>query len=307
VPRKPAALTITAAMALAIAAVLLLSTGIDSLSLRPRPVRSEQANAVISGSSTGQSAQHNLVRVLRVVWAVLAVIIVLCLLFWRTFRRLILQYMLGQLVYFTVLFMLAALIFATMSPDEQQTSSPSPLMGTSQRAQRIQDGTGSGDAADTVEVAPATGGIPLWQIGLIALSLTAALLALAAGGVLAIRRFRAPTVPTDRSVLRDIAREAGQALDRLQDGDDPTVVIMECYRRMVVIAVERAGVANLSSNTPREFARQLSGRQMKTDHVRRLTAIFEQVRYGARQAAPYVDEAKACLAAVRDAYTEAAP
>jgi len=305
VRRNPAALMIAAAMVLAITAAFFLSIGIDSLTLRPGSARSVQPGAAAAGSKTADSPRSNLVHILRIVWAVLAVIIVLCLLFWPTFRRLLLKHMLAQLAYLAVLFLLAVLVFATMNDDPQQPPGPAPSPDTLHATGGVPGSSASADPPDgSITAAQPTAEIPLWQIGLIAASAMAVLLVLIFAGMYASRRIHSSS-PTARSSLRDIAAEADQAVDRLQAGDDPASVILECYRRMVAIVEERSGIENRSSLTPREFAQRLSTERMGTDHIARLTAIFEHVRYGERRAALYREEALACLAAVRDAYATA--
>ncbi|MBN1859063.1 DUF4129 domain-containing protein, partial [Candidatus Bipolaricaulota bacterium] len=294
---KPAALTITAVMVLAIAAVLLLSMSIDSLALRPGIGRPEAESEMGSASQSTSTNTHQLVRVLRAVWAVLAVVIVLCLLFWPTFRRLILKYMLAQLTYFAILFLLAALIFATIRTDEQQENGPMSSTDGPRTTSVVQDGSATAVPPDGFETgrSPAASEIPLWQIGFIASAIVLALIALAIGGLYVGRRMcstiNAP--PADLTALQGMAQEADKAFNRLQAGEDPGTVILECYRRMIAIVTRHSGVESRAALTPREFAHLLSEQQLGTEHVIRLTAIFEKVRYGARRAAPYMEEALA--------------
>ncbi|MCK4681559.1 DUF4129 domain-containing protein, partial [Candidatus Bipolaricaulota bacterium] len=60
---------------------------------------------------------------------------------------------------------------------------------------------------------------------------------------------------------------------------------------------------NFSYFTPREFAERLRSSGMMVVHVDRLTAIFEQVRYGGRPGEAFVDEATASLEAIEEAYS----
>ncbi len=304
--RKPATLMIAAAMVLAITAALFLSIGIDSLTLRSGSAQSMQSGATSAGSAGTDSTQNDLVHILRIVWAVLAVVILLCLLFWPTFRRLLFRYILAQLAYFAVLFVLAALVFATMNNDRQQPAGPDHLADTLQAAVGAPGTSLLADPPDVSIAQPrSTAEIPLWQIGLIAAAVVGIFLSFVFAAMYASRKIRSPSSSVVRSSLRDIATEAGQAVNRLQAGEDPASVILECYRRMIALVADRSGIENRSSLTPREFAKRLSVRNMDTDPIVRLTTIFEQVRYGERQAAPYREEALACFAAVRDAYATA--
>ena len=75
-----------------------------------------------------------------------------------------------------------------------------------------------------------------------------------------------------------------------------------CYKEMVALLCTQASVSGVAALTPREFAGALRARGMEDEHVDRLTAIFEQVRYGGRPGIAFADEATACLDAIRVAY-----
>jgi hypothetical protein len=63
-------------------------------------------------------------------------------------------------------------------------------------------------------------------------------------------------------------------------------------------------IPNFSYFTPREFAARLRSSGMMLAHIDRLTAIFEQVRYGGRSGGAFVDEAIGCLEAIEEAYSK---
>jgi hypothetical protein len=115
------------------------------------------------------------------------------------------------------------------------------------------------------------------------------------------RRLRAQPSPLAR-----LADEAQQALTDLQSGGDLKDTVLRCYREMSRILSEQRGVTRPRDMTPREFEQQLAAVGLGDEHIRRLTRLFERVRYGARQAGePEEREAVACLSAIARAYERA--
>jgi len=137
---------------------------------------------------------------------------------------------------------------------------------------------------------------PAWAISLAALSLAA---------VLAWWAWR----------LADRPREAGSPQEGVRPpptaDDAPTVPRSEapvagtvplCWARMARLLSARSGVAIAPSATPREFCETLKGRGFHHAAIRRLTGLFEEVRYGARGDEPRREEARAALAALEEKY-----
>jgi len=99
--------------------------------------------------------------------------------------------------------------------------------------------------------------------------------------------------------LRDLARIARSSLRELADGRETTDVIMNCYFRMSDAVSDRKNLQRGLSMTPAEFASRLEEAGLPGDAVRRLTRLFEGVRYGDRKAGPKeVNEAVACLTTI---------
>ncbi len=114
----------------------------------------------------------------------------------------------------------------------------------------------------------------------------------------ALRRRRAMR----ETILNELGKQAGQAMQQIIDGDDPRAAILRCYQEMSAIVSRAERTPNFSYFTPREFASHLRSRGMKDEHVDRLTAIFETVRYGGRSGMGFVDEAVACLESIQLTY-----
>lgn len=99
--------------------------------------------------------------------------------------------------------------------------------------------------------------------------------------------------------LQDLARIARASLRELSDGRETTDVIMTCYFRMSEVVGERRNLQRGMGVTPSEFASRLEEAGLPGDAVRRLTRLFEGVRYGGRKAGPKeVNEAVACLTSI---------
>lgn len=114
----------------------------------------------------------------------------------------------------------------------------------------------------------------------------------------AYRVWQAMNQRSSRS-LQDLARIARSSLHDLSDGRDTTDVIMKCYFRMSDAVADRRNLQRGSSMTPAEFASRLQEAGLPGEAVRRLTRLFEGVRYGQRKAGPKdINEAVACLTAI---------
>ncbi len=119
--------------------------------------------------------------------------------------------------------------------------------------------------------------------------------------VAAWRLFRVWQAMTRRpsGSLQDLARIARASLRELSDGRETADVIMNCYFRMSDVVADRRNLQRGPGMTPAEFASRLEEEGLPGDAVRRLTRLFESVRYGDRKAGPKdVNEAVACLTTI---------
>lgn len=108
--------------------------------------------------------------------------------------------------------------------------------------------------------------------------------------------------PASRRPLERLAQQAQDALESLQAGGDLRDTVMRCYRKMVQTLDEQRGIKRRMDMTPREFASRLEEVGLASEHVRRLTQLFEDVRYGARDVSEDEErQAIACLSAIVEA------
>ena len=96
--------------------------------------------------------------------------------------------------------------------------------------------------------------------------------------------------------LDEIANIARSSIRDLNSGRDTSDVIINCYMRMSDVVADKKKMQREIAMTPYEFALRLERAGLPGDSVRRLTRLFELVRYGDRRSAPRdISEAVNCL------------
>jgi len=96
-----------------------------------------------------------------------------------------------------------------------------------------------------------------------------------------------------------LARIARASLHDLSSGRDSTDVILNCYFRMSDVVAEKKNLNRGTSMTPHEFATRLEQAGLPGEAVKQLTRLFEAVRYGGQRSNPVmVKEAVACLTTI---------
>lgn len=147
--------------------------------------------------------------------------------------------------------------------------------------------------------------VPPWVNYLISIGVILALLLLAWSLSRWWMRLSRPQPASDS--LDDLAAIARSSLDDLQAGQDWDDVIVGCYARMSEAVSRRRGLFRTQAMTPAEFARRLERAGLPGDAVRRLTRLFEAVRYGGRKSSQReINEAISCLTAILHYCGEAA-
>lgn len=116
---------------------------------------------------------------------------------------------------------------------------------------------------------------------------------------MALRYWRVNTARGASKSLDEIARIARSSLRDLSSGRESTDVIMNCYFRMSDVVADTRKLQRSTSMTPAEFAIRLEHAGLPGEAVRRLTRLFESVRYGGYRSGPTeVNEAVACLTTI---------
>lgn len=99
--------------------------------------------------------------------------------------------------------------------------------------------------------------------------------------------------------IKKIAGIARSSLREISSGRDSTDVIINCYLRMSAVVADKRNLNRSVAMTPNEFAGRLEQAGFPGDAVRRLTRLFEKVRYGGhRTDSSAVNEAVACLTTI---------
>jgi hypothetical protein len=101
------------------------------------------------------------------------------------------------------------------------------------------------------------------------------------------------------SPAEKVVRSAQTALRRIDAGQNLRDVVLRCYLEMTQAVAEKRHLTRPEYVTPHEFIYNLEGIGLPAEQVRRLTALFETVRYGHKTpGAPERAEAVACLNAI---------
>ena len=147
--------------------------------------------------------------------------------------------------------------------------------------------------------------IPAWVTYLISIVVILALLFLTQKLLRWWRRFSRPRRHSDS--LDELGAIARSSLDDLEAGRDWDDVIVGCYSRMSETVSRKRGLFRTQAMTPAEFARRLERAGLPGDPVRRLTRLFEAVRYGGRSSSQNeINEAVSCLTTILHYCGEAA-
>ncbi len=109
--------------------------------------------------------------------------------------------------------------------------------------------------------------------------------------------------PAPETSLKQLTQSAQTALDELDSGGDVKDTVLRCYRDMSNTLQQQRGLHRRQGMTPREFERYLAQSGLRTEHIRRLTRLFESVRYGKKSPGRRDEqEARDCLNAITRTY-----
>jgi hypothetical protein len=134
---------------------------------------------------------------------------------------------------------------------------------------------------------------PLWFLTVTSLGLALLVATVLVGlGWFVWRRRRRADSP-----LKRLAQQAEEAIDAIQAGADLRDTVMRCYYEMSRVLRQQRGIRRHQAMTPREFVAFLGEAGLPSEAVRRLTELFEQVRYGAK--APSQEEETQALACLK--------
>ncbi len=222
---------------------------------------------------------------LGVVLLILGLFVVAMTVFSRDFRR----WLMRNLPVYLLIMLTIYLLMANLRPPVfEPRSAPAQTRGSS--GQEL-------ETSDVIVPPELVTNPPAWLVTLISLALAACLTAIAWW---MLRRF------PQRSSLDlggAIAAEARAALSDLEAGADVRDVVTRCYVEMVRVLRTERGIVRAPDMTAREFEQRLARTGLAETHIRRLTRLFELVRYSPRMPGlREAREAEECLRAIIEAY-----
>ncbi len=166
-----------------------------------------------------------------------------------------------------------------------------------------------GDSSQTV-VTPQEA-LPGWNETQVPFWFTLLMVLLIVGGIAAtiaafffIRRFW--KFYRQDTLLEDVAGLAERAAHDLRAGAALRDVVLRCYHEMSLLLSQQKKIALSKAMTAREFEQRLQTLGVRNEHVKRLTQLFEKVRYGRTEPSELEErEAMACLDAISKAHKPA--
>jgi hypothetical protein len=263
------------ALGIALVAMLLLSAGVSAVELLPGV--SAPGTGVVEGEALGD-VPPEMDEALRTAFRIFAAIIVVGLplviiysLFTPEARKNLLKGMVPIVLF--GLFLYFALR-ASSNLEQRVQPTPTVVAGVAQATPVPEESLG-GAAGETGEIERAA---PEWLIWgtIVGLALILALVLVGVARFLLRYRTRQP------SPLAELADQAEDAVKAIRTGADLRDTVVLCYYRMSQTLQEQRGIWRERDMTPREFETYLARSGIPGEHVRRLTRLFEKVRYGAK-------------------------
>ena len=274
-------------LGVAVVAIVILSAGLSEVELLPgQPFSLEGQSEGEMGGFEPLPPAHVLVTLLRAVFFIVLLLLPVVLVYAiisPEFRRQVLRRLLPFLVFAGVAYLLSRTWPELFNLEGGATFSGAPF---------------SGDAPLGVTPVQFVADPPAWLVLATSLGLALLVSAMLVGAVWFLRhRNQRPT-----GSLEQLAHEAEETLELLRAGSDLKDTVMRCYADMSHTLDRERGILRRGSMTPREFEGRLVEAGLPGEPVRRLTRLFERVRYGAKAADEGEEEqALACLTAIVEA------
>lgn len=271
-------------LAVAVIAIGLLAMGLSEVEFDPgRPFPSWPQGEDSSGARVSPP-EADLSGILKTTLALLFWVLLPISIIYLIFSRAARRRFLLNLAMFAALMLTVYLLATHFRPESMDFDASRP--------------SGSGPEAGGIRLSPPAEVFdpPDWLITLVSVLLFAALV-----GIVWVLWHR--TRATRDESLAELTQQAQETLEELRSGGDLKNAVLRCYREMQRILKDARGVSRPRDMTPREFEARLEESGLNNDHTRRLTRLFEMVRYGARVPSRREErEAEACLEEIVRAY-----
>jgi len=284
--KKPNKLQIFILLGIAIAATIILAAGLSNLKLLPGqpfslPFFGEQApdEPGTRGLLPGGEFLLSLVRGLLILLALLVPVIVILAIVYPEFRKRILRRLISL-----ALLLLSLYLLMRMRPDVFGIAEEIPLPEQAVQSEQV-----SPLPIDELVTEP-----PSWLTPVASLCLALPFAALLTGLAIRLLSHRARR---RASPLEQLAQEAEEAIEQLRAGSDLRNTVIRCYAEMAQVLAEQRGIKRRESMTTREFEAHLQTLGLPDEPIKRLTRLFEDVRYGTM--APGKREEQQAIASLR--------
>jgi hypothetical protein len=267
--KKPSKLQILILLGIAAAATVILAAGLSNLKLLPGqpfslPFLGERAPAEPGQYEPlpGGEFLLSLVRGLLILLVLLIPVTVVLAIIFPEFRKRILR----RLISF-VLLLVCLYALMRLRPD---------IFDIAEEIQ-IPEQAAQSEQMSPIPVTELISEPPQWLTPVASLCLALPFAALLTGLAVRLlsRRARRPAGP-----LEQLAQEAEEAIEQLRAGSDLKNTVIRCYAEMARVLAERRGIRRQQSMTTREFEEHLRGLNLPDEPIKRLTRLFEDVRYG---------------------------
>lgn len=270
-PRRRRSQIITLALlSAALLLIFLLATAVSNLQLLPGEVFALPRPVNAPMFSSGSVESELLVLIFRILLALsiiaLPIYIIVSILSKNGRRRLLMN-----LITIIVLFLMLNSV-RTLSPSPQELE---------------QDANMQADMPGLGDIAPAR---PLPEFTadpsdstVLAVTVAISLLVV---GIAAVAIWYYLTHREKPSAMQALADEAQQAINAIHAGGNLEDAITRCYREMCNVLQKERNIERGTAMTPGEFEQVLAAKGFPQDAVHQLTSLFEDIRYGSKQAGP---------------------
>jgi hypothetical protein len=252
---------------MAVLAIVLLSAGLSQLHLLPgQPFSLRQGELERGGEYAALPGGEALLALARAIFIGALLLLPVAIVYFilsPEFRKQVLRGLISFLSFFAIAYLFSHALTDFLNVEEESTRSGGP---------------GQAEALPPVPIAEFVAAPPRWLVPALSLVLGLLAAALLVGLAWAIwRRSRSPA-----NVLGRLGQQAQDALDSLQAGSDMRNTVIRCYVDMARLLDERRAIRRQQNMTPREFEARLQEAGLPDEPVRRLTRLFEVVRYGVK-------------------------
>ncbi len=281
-----------AMLTIVVIALVVLASGLSQSQFRPITLGSYQPAGGV-GSPLGSPAFGLVRRSVAVIFLlVLGALFVYVLVKSSATRRELAKRVLTAFVLLVLFYALLTLIqHLPKATDEEVSVAPAPTVVAT-------------PAAKPPVLAPVIREPPAWFVGVTGGIVIMVILA----AMWLVVRQRNTLVEVEQPVEAElVVKEARGALEQLQAGGNVRDVVLRCYLEMSRVLSERRAIRREQAMTPREFEQRLVAAGIRDEHIRRLTQLFERIRYSVKTPDRRdEDEAQACLTAIIAAYGRSA-